>query len=154
MPLPRTDAFESAAPAHEIPRPRFLAQVFAYDDAVGAMLDFARRDGNTLLIATSDHETGGASLGRGSVIGGLIDEAPLRTRSLRGAAAGVMAENYFTLPAGLDALANVSASAEVRRGAALPCTSIHPRSALAPAHGAALSPAHMRGVIGVASHRQ
>ena len=88
--------------------------MFAYDDAVGAMLDFARRDGNTLLIATSDHETGGASLGRGSVIGGLIDEAPLRTRSLRGAAAGVMAENYFTLPAGLDALASVSASAEVR----------------------------------------
>ncbi len=88
--------------------------MFAYDDAVGAMLDFAKRDGNTLLIATSDHETGGASLGRGSVIGGPIDEAPLRTRSLRAAAAGVMNENYFELPAGLDALANVSASAEVR----------------------------------------
>ena len=36
----------------------------AYDDAVKVALDFARADGNTLIIGTSDHANGGLSIGR------------------------------------------------------------------------------------------
>ena len=41
-----------------------LHDVLAYDQAIAAALDFARRDGETLVVSTSDHETGGLSLGR------------------------------------------------------------------------------------------
>lgn len=41
-----------------------IPEVLAYDDAVRVVLDFARKDGNTLVISTSDHETGGLTLGR------------------------------------------------------------------------------------------
>ncbi len=37
-------------------------EMLAFDDAVGVALDFAIRDRNTLIIVTSDHETGGMSL--------------------------------------------------------------------------------------------
>ena len=44
-----------------------VREVLAYDEAVAAALDFARRDGRTLVVSTSDHETGGLSLGRDGV---------------------------------------------------------------------------------------
>jgi len=34
-----------------------------FDDAIEVALDFAEKDGNTLVIVTSDHETGGFTLG-------------------------------------------------------------------------------------------
>jgi alkaline phosphatase len=37
-------------------------EVLDFDRAVGAALDFAQQDGNTLVIVTADHETGGMSL--------------------------------------------------------------------------------------------
>jgi alkaline phosphatase len=36
------------------------------DRVVGAALDFARRDGNTLVVLTADHETGGLAINDGS----------------------------------------------------------------------------------------
>ena len=44
-----------------------VRETLAYDEAVAAALDFARRDGRTLVVSTSDHETGGLSLGRDGV---------------------------------------------------------------------------------------
>ena len=44
-----------------------LHDILAYDEAVAAVLAYARRDGNTLVISTADHETGGMSLGRDGV---------------------------------------------------------------------------------------
>jgi alkaline phosphatase len=41
-----------------------LQDMLAYDEAVAAMVDFARQDGNTLMISVADHETGGLTLGR------------------------------------------------------------------------------------------
>lgn len=41
--------------------------VLAYDEAVKVVLDFARANGNTLVVATSDHETGGLTLGRENI---------------------------------------------------------------------------------------
>jgi alkaline phosphatase len=41
-----------------------LHDMLAYDAAVATALDFARRDGRTLVISVADHETGGLTLGR------------------------------------------------------------------------------------------
>ena len=40
-----------------------LWDVMAYDEAWKAAVDFAESDGNTLVLGTSDHETGGLTLG-------------------------------------------------------------------------------------------
>lgn len=40
-----------------------VGDILAFDDAVGAALDFARKNGNTVVISVSDHGTGGMSLG-------------------------------------------------------------------------------------------
>jgi alkaline phosphatase len=40
-----------------------LSDLLAYDQAVAVALDFARRDGQTLVLAVSDHNTGGFSIG-------------------------------------------------------------------------------------------
>ena len=34
-----------------------------FDKAIGSVLDYAEKDGNTLVIVTADHETGGFTLG-------------------------------------------------------------------------------------------
>ena len=44
-------------PAH------LLSDLLAYDKAVKEALDFAKKDGNTVVLALSDHNTGGMSLG-------------------------------------------------------------------------------------------
>ncbi|MEM1125354.1 MAG: alkaline phosphatase [Bacteroidota bacterium] len=41
-----------------------LRDILAYDEAVAAVLAFAEADGETLVVATSDHEAGGLTLGR------------------------------------------------------------------------------------------
>jgi alkaline phosphatase len=43
--------------------PHLLSDLLAYDAAVDAALEFARRDGRTLVLAVSDHNTGGFSIG-------------------------------------------------------------------------------------------
>ena len=40
-----------------------LSDLLAYDQAVAVALDFAKRDGQTLVLAMSDHNTGGFSIG-------------------------------------------------------------------------------------------
>jgi alkaline phosphatase len=39
-----------------------ISELIDFDDAVGIALDFAEKDGNTLVIVTADHETGGFTL--------------------------------------------------------------------------------------------
>ena len=43
-----------------------ISEVLDFDKAVGAALDFAERDGETLVIVTADHETGGYAINYGS----------------------------------------------------------------------------------------
>lgn len=40
-----------------------IGEMVDFDDAIGVALDFAEKDGNTLVIVTADHETGGFTLG-------------------------------------------------------------------------------------------
>ena len=44
-----------------------LHDILAYDEALAAALDWASENGNTLIVATADHETGGMSLGRDGI---------------------------------------------------------------------------------------
>ena len=46
-----------------------INEVIDFDQTVGLALDFAARDGNTLVIVTADHETGGFALSAPSVFG-------------------------------------------------------------------------------------
>ena len=39
-----------------------ISEINDFDDAIGTALAFAKKDGNTLVIVTSDHETGGFTL--------------------------------------------------------------------------------------------
>ena len=50
-----------------------LEELLDFDRAVGVALDFARSDGNTLVIVTADHETGGMSLVGGDVESGSVE---------------------------------------------------------------------------------
>eukprot|EP00002_Diphylleia_rotans_P011195 TRINITY_DN2219_c0_g1_i9.p1 TRINITY_DN2219_c0_g1~~TRINITY_DN2219_c0_g1_i9.p1 ORF type:complete len:324 (-),score=80.64 TRINITY_DN2219_c0_g1_i9:55-1026(-) len=45
------------------------SEIVMYDRVVEAVLEFARADGNTLMISVADHETGGLSLGRANTKG-------------------------------------------------------------------------------------
>jgi alkaline phosphatase len=39
-----------------------IDETLDFDKAVGAVLDFAQKDGHTLVIITADHETGGVTI--------------------------------------------------------------------------------------------
>jgi len=43
-----------------------VSDLLAFDDAVKVSLDFARKDGNTLVIVVADHGTGGIAIGAAS----------------------------------------------------------------------------------------
>ncbi len=49
--------------AHSNDAPAHLHDILAFDDAVAVALEFANKDGQTLVVSTSDHETGGMSVG-------------------------------------------------------------------------------------------
>ncbi|NOU36699.1 MAG: alkaline phosphatase [Kiritimatiellaceae bacterium] len=51
-----------------------VSEVVDFDNAVGAGLDFAARNGETLVIVTADHETGGFALLNGSVENKTVDK--------------------------------------------------------------------------------
>lgn len=55
---------------HDNDSERIAREVIDFDKAVKAALDFAREDGNTLVIVTADHETGAMSLLDGSIMQG------------------------------------------------------------------------------------
>ena len=49
---------------HANDAPAHLQDILAYERAYRVAADYARRNGATLVVATSDHETGGLTLGR------------------------------------------------------------------------------------------
>lgn len=46
-----------------------ISEMIEFDQAIGAMLNFAQQDGETLVIVTADHETGGYAINNGSSMG-------------------------------------------------------------------------------------
>lgn len=51
---------------HANSTPYIVGEMLDFDRAVGAALEFAAKDGETLVIVTSDHETGGMTINGGS----------------------------------------------------------------------------------------
>ncbi len=47
---------------HQNNGPYLVSELIDFDEAIGKALDYAEKDGNTLVIVTSDHETGGFTL--------------------------------------------------------------------------------------------
>ncbi|MEJ7587791.1 MAG: alkaline phosphatase [Ferruginibacter sp.] len=50
-----------------------IKEMLDFDKAIGAALDFAEKDGNTLVIITADHETGGLALTGGDMKTGNVE---------------------------------------------------------------------------------
>jgi alkaline phosphatase len=50
-----------------------INEMIDFDNAIGKVLDFAQKDGNTLVIITADHETGGLSINDGDMATGRVD---------------------------------------------------------------------------------
>ena len=62
-----------------------VAEMEDFEDMLNAVLDFAERDGQTLVVVTADHETGGLTLLKGS-----IEEGTSRPSWSSGGHSGVM----------------------------------------------------------------
>lgn len=60
-------------------------EMLDFDRTIGKILDFAKNDGNTLVIVTADHETGGMGL-----VGGNIKEGHVKASYATGDHTGVM----------------------------------------------------------------
>ena len=54
---------------HNNDSPYLINEMIDFDIAVGKVLDFAEKNGNTLVIITADHETGGYAINSGSFSG-------------------------------------------------------------------------------------
>jgi alkaline phosphatase len=50
-----------------------VEEMIDFDQAIGKVLDFAQKDGNTLVIITEDHETGGFSVNKGDSKTGMVE---------------------------------------------------------------------------------
>lgn len=50
-----------------------MEEIFDFDRTLGVVLEWAAKDGETLVIATADHATGGMTL-----LGGSIDEKNIK----------------------------------------------------------------------------
>jgi len=48
--------------AHDNDAPQVIKEMLDFDQAIGRALDYAKKDGNTLVIITADHETGGMTI--------------------------------------------------------------------------------------------
>lgn len=49
-----------------------ISEMLDFDKTIGVVLDFAKKDGNTLVVVTADHETGGYAINPGSEMGEII----------------------------------------------------------------------------------
>lgn len=47
-------------------------EMIEFDEAIGKVLDFAKKDGETLVIVTADHETGGYAINPGSTMDTIV----------------------------------------------------------------------------------
>lgn len=61
--------------AHDMSTTGVVAEVQDFDKTIAAVLDFAKKDGETLVIITADHETGGFSINNGNIPEGIVEGA-------------------------------------------------------------------------------
>jgi alkaline phosphatase len=58
---------------HDNSDSRVVAETLDFDATIGAVLDFAAKDGNTLVVITADHETGGLTVMNGNYKSGNVE---------------------------------------------------------------------------------
>ena len=61
--------------SHDNDAAQLVKEVLDFDETVGRVLDYAQRHGNTLVIITADHETGGLTFPTGNIKAGTFDAA-------------------------------------------------------------------------------
>jgi alkaline phosphatase len=66
-----------------------IEEIFDFDQAIGAILQWAEKDKNTLVIITADHETGGLSL-----LGGDLEKGEVVNNFISHGHSGVMVPVY------------------------------------------------------------
>ena len=49
-----------------------ISEMIEFDEAIGTILEYAEEDGETLVIVTADHETGGYAINPGSKMGKIV----------------------------------------------------------------------------------
>lgn len=59
--------------AHGNNQESVINEMLDFDRAIKIAFEFAERDGNTLVIVTADHETGGMTITRGNAVTGKLD---------------------------------------------------------------------------------
>ena len=52
---------------HDNDQKYMVSQFLEFNDAIEVVLDFAKKDKNTIVVVTADHETGGAAIVRGKI---------------------------------------------------------------------------------------
>lgn len=61
--------------SHDNDAAQVVKEVLDFDETVGRVLDYAQKHGNTLVIITADHETGGLTFPKGNIKAGTFDAA-------------------------------------------------------------------------------
>ncbi len=51
-----------------------ISEMIEFDNAIGEVLNFAKKDGETLVIVTADHETGGFAINPGSTMDNIVPD--------------------------------------------------------------------------------
>lgn len=69
--------------AHDNNAAQIVREVLDFDETIGRVLDYAEKQGNTLVIITADHETGGMTFPAGNIKAGTF-EALFSTKSHSG----------------------------------------------------------------------
>ena len=82
-------------------------ELFDFDKVIGAVLEWAEKDGQTLVVVTADHNTGGLTLLKGS-----IEEHEVKVHFSTGGHDGIMVP-VFAYGPGAEAFAGVHDNAEI-----------------------------------------
>lgn len=122
--------------AHANDAATMVKDILAFDDAFNVAVQFARRDGGTLVVALADHETGGLT-----IIGGTWNpevRGPLRLRAVKASTArmaGLIADARLDPEAVLSEMAGITDAtdeelASLRRQAARAADVMKPLAAI------------------------
>lgn len=66
--------------AHDVDKDYLISEMLDFDDAIGVGLNFAKKNKETLVIVTADHETGGLALLEGSLKNKILSEVAFYKR--------------------------------------------------------------------------
>ena len=93
--------------AHRHKVGQMVEEVFDFDKVIGYVLEWAAKDGETLVVVTADHNTGGLTLLKGS-----LEERTVKVHFSTGGHNGIVVP-VFAFGPGAEALAGVHENAEV-----------------------------------------